>query len=284
MRYAIKFAYDGTKFSGSQSQPQPELDTVEGDIIECLRSHTVIEDRKSARFQLASRTDAGVSALGNVLALNTDFTEKETLSILNSKLDHCWFYGIARVDDDFQPRHAKLRWYRYHLYHEELSGLGDEDTAGGKKPDFDNIQSMLDLFLGKHDFRNFANPQLDDTVRTISSIKATKLDDWMIFDLKAPSFLWHQVRRMVNAWVKCIAGELDIAELKGALTDIGPQHKQRFDFGLAAPEQLFLMDVGYDFEFDIDKQVLDRTRRGLLRSWLGIKVKEKFFDYILEKI
>ena len=94
MRYAIKFAYDGTKFSGSQRQTHSELKTVEGEIIDCLIKHKVITNTKSSKFQVASRTDTGVSALGNVLAINSDYKQENILNILNSKMEYCWFHGI----------------------------------------------------------------------------------------------------------------------------------------------------------------------------------------------
>ncbi len=61
----LKFAYDGTKFYGYQRQP--DKPTVEGEIISVLRDSGL-----DATIKSASRTDRGVSALGNVIYLADD--------------------------------------------------------------------------------------------------------------------------------------------------------------------------------------------------------------------
>ena len=73
MRLAFKFAYDGRKFSGYARQPN--LQTIEGELIKTLIQHGFIKDTKQSHFRSASRTDKGVSALGNVIAFNTDCTK-----------------------------------------------------------------------------------------------------------------------------------------------------------------------------------------------------------------
>ncbi|MEM3512796.1 MAG: tRNA pseudouridine(38-40) synthase TruA, partial [Thermoplasmata archaeon] len=67
MRIAVKFGYDGTLFHGYQRQKNAE--TVEGRILSFLVDKNLLS--ANPRFASASRTDAGVSALGNVVAFNT---------------------------------------------------------------------------------------------------------------------------------------------------------------------------------------------------------------------
>lgn len=279
MRLAIKFAYDGSAFFGSSRQPN--LKTVEGDIIDTLKTHHVIDDIKKSKFQLASRTDARVSALGNVVAFDTEFQSKDVLNILNSKLNHCWFYGLADVDENFQPKSANQRWYRYYLFNAQKTSVTDfeNDTSGGSI-DVDILNSTVNLFLGKHDFKNFANPHLENTIRTIDKISVEEKDYWLEIDIRARSFLWHQVRRLVNAWVSVARGELERVKVVTALNE--PERK--CDFGLAPPGPLFLMDIEYDFKFEINNQVLTRTRKKIIRSWHRAELQEKFFQILLEKV
>jgi tRNA pseudouridine38-40 synthase len=269
MRYAIKFAYDGTEFSGSQRQP--EVRTVEGAIIECLTSHHVISDPKASNLQLASRTDAGVSALGNVVALDTEYSEKETLNILNSKLPHCWFYGIAKVDSDFRARKAKMRWYRYHL---NTGGTAENQV------DYELFKSILSSFEGAHDFKNFANPSVEDTTRTIHSITTTEKPGWLLIDFSARSFLWHLIRRLINSWVQLANGKVTKEVLLEALNDPSLVH----DFGLAPAKPLILMDVEYDFKFEIDKHVLEKTIRRIHLNLEEVAIKNEFFNCLLKKM
>ena len=109
-RYALKFGYDGTNFHGSQRQipaknaVTAEITTVEGEIIHALNKINVDITPEIARLQVASRTDSGVSALGNVLAINTTFDATDLITSLNANLNDCWFYGFARIGEDFKPR------------------------------------------------------------------------------------------------------------------------------------------------------------------------------------
>jgi tRNA pseudouridine38-40 synthase len=267
MRIAIKFAYDGTQFAGSQRQTNAE--TVEGAIIACLKKHQIINDLDESRFQVASRTDAEVSALANVFALNTDFEEKSVLRILNSKVDHCWFYGIIHVPDDFNPRHARSRWYRYHIFKD------------AQKPmNFTKLTSIIAKFEGTHDFKNFCKPGSENTNRHIETIEAKENDDWIIIDIQAQSFLWHQVRRLVRAWEAFACDEVK----EDTITDALDNPDKNFDFGMVSARPLFLMNIGYTREFQAEDGILKKLYSNLIKDWHEVKLKGKLFDYLLENI
>ena len=70
MRLALKLAYDGRKFHGFARQPG--LDTVEGTILATLKHQGYITALSQAKLRVASRTDKGVSALGNVMVVEID--------------------------------------------------------------------------------------------------------------------------------------------------------------------------------------------------------------------
>ncbi len=69
MRVAIKFAYDGKNFSGYARQPGQR--TIEQALLDILIEQRIFQDTKMSCFRTASRTDKGVSALGNVCAFDT---------------------------------------------------------------------------------------------------------------------------------------------------------------------------------------------------------------------
>jgi tRNA pseudouridine38-40 synthase len=276
MRYAIKFAYDGRNFHGLQRQPGVE--SVEGEILHCLTEHRVITDSEASNFQVASRTDANVSALGNVMAFDTEFRINDVLNILNSNLKNCWFYGLSKVDNRFNPRNANLRWYRYHLYKaESIHFPGQKNTVILDKKTILKLMSIVGMFSGEHDFSNFSNPQLEDTVRTIDSIDVEETAEWVVFDFKAKSFLWNQLRRLVNAWVKYLSDEIERSDLESALN----KSETRYDFGLAPAEPLVLMDVYYNFDFKIDSELLKKTKNRLQKRIQDEKLKLQFFNYLM---
>jgi len=239
MRFAIKFAYDGRNFQGYARQPN--LKTVEGELIKNLVQHDFIEDTKTSRFRSASRTDKGVSALGNVVAFNTDSTKKHIFQILTSELNDIFVYGIKIVEPTFYPRYAKWRIYRYYLKNHNFS--------------LEKLLSVTALFTGEHNFHNFARVEADkNPIRIIDNILVTEHDDFFAIDFYAQTFLWHQIRRIISALEKVIICKLEKEQIIDALAN--PDKK--VDFGLASAEPLILRDIIYDFEFEYDKKLLSR--------------------------
>ena len=245
MRYAFKIAYDGRYYNGFARQPDQR--TVEGEIIRALREEGLMEDPKRAKFRVASRTDKGVSALGNVIAFDSVKEIKLwNLYELNKRLEGIWFYGIKKVSSNFYPRHARMRWYRYYMH---------------VKDDF-NIEKFLEacsLFTGKHNFRNFAKIEgKKNPCRTIENIVIEWKDENTIcLDFFAHTFLRHQVRKLVEALKKVGREEVDIFLVKEALNN--PSIK--IDFGTAEPRNLVLMNVYFDFEFEEDRDFYNEIYR-----------------------
>ncbi len=257
MRVALKFGYDGSRFWGYQRQP--DVRTVEDDIIAAMKKTQMILGVEENHFRGSSRTDRGASAIGNVVALNTDFKKGEMLKALNSNLRDIYFWGIAEVEDDFNPRHARQRWYRYHL---------DKDL------DLDMLREASGLFDGEHDFKSFCKKDDKPTGRTVDSVTLSKNEEFIQFDIKAQSFLWHMVRRIVSAVVKYAVGEISGEDIENALG------REERDLGLMPAHPLFLMDVSYGFEFDVELPIvhpafLEDHERALLRTELYRMLKKR---------
>jgi tRNA pseudouridine38-40 synthase len=186
MRVALKLAYIGTEFHGSQIQPN--VTTVEGEFFEALRNIGIIESPKSANYTFAGRTDAGVHALGQVVAFDTEKPNLAIPRVINSELPPTiWAWAHAQVPFDFDARRdAVSRHYRY-----VMSGAGY---------DISRVREASKLLLGTHDFENFARTEGEkSTVRTIESINA-RVDGGLIkIDVIGNSFLWNMVRKIVTA-------------------------------------------------------------------------------------
>ncbi len=257
MRVALKFGYDGSRFWGYQRQP--DVRTVEGDIINAMKKTKMILDVQESNLRSSSRTDRGASAVGNAVAIDTDFKKGEILKALNSNIEDTYFWGIAEVEDDFNPRHARQRWYRYHL---------DKDL------DLDMLREASGLFIGEHDFRSFCKKDDKTTVRIVDSITLARGEEFIQFDIKAQSFLWNMVRRIVSVVVKYAMGEISGEDIESAL---GGEER---DFGLMSAHPLFLMDVSYGFEFDVEPPIvhpafLEDHERALLRTELYSMLKKR---------
>ncbi len=224
MRIAIKIAYDGRAFFGYQRQPDRR--TVEGECITALRSAKIIRDPKEAFFRSASRTDRGVSAVGNVIAFNTSLSAGATIGAFNDRIRNVWGWAATEVPDSFHPRHALERWYRYHLFSDvPISAMRD---AG--RP-----------FVGIHRMESFTSDPAPGPM-TIDRVDVAREGGTLLVDVRARSFRRSMVRRIVAAMSKCAAGEVPKSAIREALQGT------RRDFGMAPAEPLFLMDVRYPFQ------------------------------------
>lgn len=261
MIYALKFGYHGKNFSGYARQPK--LRTIEGDIIKALKKTKMILNEREANFQTASRTDKGVSALGNAIAFNTEFKGDEILGALNAYLEEIWFYGIAEVESSFNPRHARQRWYRYYLIDEGW--------------DLTSLKDISKIFQGSHDFSNFARlEEGNDPMKSIDSIEISKEKEFIILDFKAKSFLWHMVRRIVKSMMDVVMDKYTLNDIKDAL-----EGNTKMDFGIAPPDPLILMDVKYDFEFKFDRIKLQNLEMTLKRNLHTLRIQEMIYDNML---
>jgi len=242
MRLALKFAYNGCNFHGYARQPN--LKTAEGEIINLLTKYKFIKDAKESKFRSASRTDRGVSALGNVIAFNTFSSKKEVFQKLKTNKKNILFYGIKIVEPDFYPRYAKLRIYRYYLKKHNL--------------DIDKIISTAALFTGELNFKNFARVEQDkNPVRTIDNIVLNDKKDFYLIDFYAQTFLWHQIRRIISALEKVGNCKLAKEKIKDAILNFD----KKVDFGLAPAEPLILKDIIYGFNFEYEKSYLLKLKK-----------------------
>ena len=112
-RTALKIGYIGTNFHGFQRQP--DLRTVEEELIYHLRKLNYIDDLKKSRFRIAGRTDAGVHSLGNVISFQSE-KDVRINEINNSLPDDIQILASAPVRYAFKPRYAQMRRYRYVLF------------------------------------------------------------------------------------------------------------------------------------------------------------------------
>jgi len=227
MRVALKIAYDGGAFFGHQRQPDRR--TVEGECLAALRAGKVVQDPLESFFRSASRTDRGVSAVGNVIAFDSALRPDAVVGVFNNHAQGVWAWACSDVPPTFHPRHAIERWYRYHLY-------GDLRV--------DSLREVGALFLGDRDFRSFTSEPLVGPF-ALNRLDVRRDRDAIVVDVRAGSFRRGMVRRIVAAMVAFARGEVALDTVRTALEG------RRHDFGLASAPPLFLMDVMYGFPFRI---------------------------------
>ncbi|BAA30342.1 tRNA pseudouridine(38-40) synthase TruA [Pyrococcus horikoshii] len=242
MKVALKIAYDGTKFHGFQRQPN--VRTVEGEIIKALNNSGIMFNE----LKSASRTDKGVSALGNVVAITTEDERITNPMILNAKLKDVWVLSAVKVPSDFHPRFwARSKVYRYYLPSFDL--------------DVEKVKECSKLFLGVHDFSAFSRVDGRETVRSIDRIEVLDLGPVLAIEVEAKSFLWEMVRRIVKTLELCGLGKLSSEEVRKMLR--GKFEKSR-KVPPAPAEGLLLVEVKYKgIEFPIHDKALEKFRKDM---------------------
>jgi len=225
-RWVVRFGYDGTAFFGWARQPG--LRTVEGEILRGLVRQRIVSSAVGAQLEVASRTDRGVSARGNALSLAASLTGPKLLKALNGLSPELFFTSATPAPDGFRVRHAVRRVYRYY-----------EPAAGW---DLDRWRSSATLFARTVDVRSLGrglSPH-HPVWRTIESVTVEPSGTVFVVEVRAPSFVWGMVRKILGALREVDRGRVTPSRLAGALAG-----GERLPLPMAEPERLVLWDVEY---------------------------------------
>ena len=205
MRIALIVEYDGAEFSGSQFQLNAR--TVQGDLESAAAK---IFGKKIDRIGLASRTDSGVHAFGQVASLDveTRLSVEEMRNAMNGNLpaDIC-VKLLKRVPANFDPRRdAVAREYRYTINdaatHSPIRRRREYHV--NRRLDVAAMADAAKNFVGVHDFASFAASTTHpfSTVRQVEYATVTRdTEDRIAFDIRANAFVRQQIRRMVAALI-----------------------------------------------------------------------------------
>ncbi len=229
MRLALRLAYLGGGFFGSQLQPV--LRTVEGEFIEACLRLGLFDDWRSAAFQTAGRTDRGVHARGWVAAFTTDLPDRALQALGRVLPPDIWCTGYAVVPESFNPRYDALsRTYRYYF--------PDPPAETGA------MQEMAERFVGRYDFSSFARVGDKNPKRTVLAARIFPEDRFCVFEVTAESFLWNMVRCMATALDMVGRGAATVDDLSALLEKPGSDR-----LPASPPEGLILWNVDYEQTF-----------------------------------
>lgn len=217
VRIALKLGYLGTRYHGFQIQPQSAVPTIEGALFAALTGLQLLEDRASANYAAAGRTDTGVHALAQVISFDTarpGVTPRMVNSLLPGDI---WVYALATPGSEFNARRdACSREYRYVL-----------PLCTQPALDLPRMRDAAACFVGTHDFSSFAQPPGPkereaahySPFREVKRITITADSTRALLrvDLEADSFLRKMVRKIVAALIMIGRGLRDRPWLEGLL-------------------------------------------------------------------
>jgi tRNA pseudouridine38-40 synthase len=246
IRVALKLAYLGTDFYGFQRQP--DLRTVEGELLKALEESGLISNLGQSNYSIAGRTDRGVHSLGNVVSLRTD--KMPIINQINDLLPNdIRIIGSAQVPMGFKTRFAHRRHYRYVLCKEPWEG----------ELDTDKMQEAGHLMEGTHNYINFSKRNERNPIRKVQSVTIKPQKEVYFVDVVGESFLWNMVRKMVAVLLSVGKAELELEDVNKLMD---PQKTAAIT--PLSPESLILMDVFYkDIQFKEDEYARYRFSQAL---------------------
>lgn len=258
-RILLRVAYDGTNYHGWQVQPNAK--TIEGEL------NRVLTQLTGEKIQVtgASRTDAGVHALGNVAVFDTasKIPAEKFSYALNQRLpEDIVIQSSLQVADDFHPRHCDCcKTYEYDILNRTFPLPAYRNTAYFLYGDLDldAMRRACQAFPGEHDFASFcaAGAQVQTTVRTIYSLEVLEQplavtgrgvssqrspERLLTIRVRGNGFLYNMVRIIAGTLVEVGRGHIRPEEVERIIAAC-----DRAKAGPTAPARgLRLVEIKYD--------------------------------------
>ena len=245
-RYKLTLAYDGTAYSGWQTQNNAVSiqSLLEAALSTILRTPTPVV--------ASGRTDAGVHARAQVAHFTSETAPdpKKLLLSLNGILPgDIRILSVEKAAPDFHARYSAIsKEYHYHLHLERttdpfkrLYSYHDYSPL-----DLEKMKLAAQYFIGTHDFTTFANEAskgsaAKDPIRTITRLTICEEPGGIRLEFEGDGFLYKMVRNITGTLLEVARGKIateSIPELFKA--------KDRTMAPPAAPARgLFLVKVNY---------------------------------------
>jgi tRNA pseudouridine38-40 synthase len=251
----LTISYDGTRYHGWQIQPGKR--TIQGELI------NAVSELLGWRTNVTgtSRTDAGVSALGQVALIQIDspIPTKNFVKAITDRLPA----DIAIIEAVDMPMgfnvigDAKNKLYRYTIFTGRARPVMVHQCWHlPDKLDIALMNQAAKMLVGKKDFKSFAaaDDHRTDSVRTIfrcevystppdASVQYTGrgMEDWIFVDVEGDRFLYNMVRNIVGTLVEVGVGRMKPEKM----VEIIEARNRRAAGPIAPPEGLCLMWIKY---------------------------------------
>ena len=243
-RYRLTVEYDGGPYCGFQAQAN--LPTIQASIEAAILAFT----GENIRIQAAGRTDTGVHALGQVIHvdLSRDWPAEVVMKATNAHLvpQPIAVIDAQVADAEFSARFSALgRRYLYRVLNRPGPAALDRGHVWHiRQPiDLEPMNEAAGFLIGLHDFTTFRDAacQSKSPVKTLDVARVSRVDNEVLFEFEARSFLHRQVRSMVGSLVQVGLRRWKPADLRKAL-----EACDRSACGPVAPaDGLYLVSVDY---------------------------------------
>jgi tRNA pseudouridine38-40 synthase len=244
IRYKLVVEYDGTDFVGWQRQTNGP--SVQAALEEAVKGFC----GEVTNVYGAGRTDSGVHAFGQVahVDIERDTNADTVRDALNAHLRQVpvSVLSAVAVPEAFHARFSAIeRAYRYRIVNRRSAPALDRGRVWHVPSplDADAMDDAAQVLVGKHDFSTFRATlcQAKSPVKTLTSLHVIRNNDDISVDVRARSFLHHQVRNIVGTLKLVGDRKWTRADVEGALAA-----RDRTKGGPTAPAHgLYLTEVVY---------------------------------------
>jgi len=267
MRIALGLQYDGSAFSGWQTQVNQS--TIQDELERAIASFVGKDAHNShpIRVITAGRTDTGVHALGQVIHFDVE-VERENWSWVrgvNAFLPESIVINWAQpVTDEFSARYsAHQRTYIYALHAGPCRSPITADRAGyvmlpaDRWFDIDAMRLASECLIGEHDFTSFRSSECQSKtpVKTMYSIEIFSDEPWLYFRIKGNAFLHHMVRNLVGSFMQIGVGK----QSANWMAEVLAAKDRSVAAPTFSPAGLYLAQIAYPKEFNIPKPWLSNS-------------------------
>jgi len=243
-RIRLTVAYDGTRYSGWQYQPNAS--TIEGELNRAIGEVT----GEKSQVIGASRTDAGVHALCNVAVFDTEsrIPGNRFSYALNGHLpEDIRVMESEETFPDFHPRHCNSRkTYEYRIQNAEMPDPTKRlySLFSYDKFDVSAMQKAAAYLEGEHDFKSFcsAGAVVETTVRTLYLAEVEKSGKNIVIRVQGNGFLYNMVRIIAGTLMEVGTGRRKPESIPDIINAL-----DRRAAGPTAPARGLIL-VRYDFE------------------------------------
>lgn len=248
-RVLLCVAYDGTNYAGYQFQENAP--TIEGELNKAL------SDLHGEEIVVigASRTDAGVHALCNMVVYDTNarMPGDKVSFALNVRLpDDIRIVWSKEVALDFHPRHVTTeKTYEYHIYNGDFMPPTKRLYCYQVRDKLDTsaMKKAGTCLVGEHDFKSFCSIHTNatTTVRNLISIDVTSEGDEVVIKVCGNGFLYNMVRIIAGTLIEVGLGRRSADGVFDALEALDRQKA-----GPTAPAKGLIL-AKFDFVESIDE-------------------------------
>ncbi len=244
MNIALTVSYLGSAFHGWQIQPnKPSVQEVLQNCLQQIFNQPIV-------LHGSGRTDAGVSALGQVANFHVNQSDVNCYRLqqrLNAMLPNTVrVLKCEEVPQEFHARFSvKKKTYAYHFYQSPVAIPYYDTFATQMKQPFnlEVLKTNLQMVVGTHDFSSFcaSNTQTENKVRQIYSAQLEQHGEVFSVVITGNGFLYNMVRILMGTLFDIALGKINQTVLQIL------EQKDRTKAGKTASQTgLVLVEVCYN--------------------------------------